>query len=188
MTRRRPWAWRVVGARHAGITVSDLSTARSSSTAARSGSSSLWRRRYEEPEIREIVGVPEATGVRHRDAADPRQRDPDRAARVPGLRAPLGRDEPGRLRHRPLLPLRRGHRRRSTPTSSARGVALPLAARPGRDDGRRRTAAARASTRSTPTGTSSSSTSAHPQRPDVTPRPPDAPGRPSGAARRAVPR
>jgi lactoylglutathione lyase len=53
-------AWRVVGARHAGITVSDLSRSLEF-YCEQLGLELLWRRRYQEPEIREIVGVPEAT-------------------------------------------------------------------------------------------------------------------------------
>ena len=52
--------WRVTGARHAGITVSDLSRSLEFYR-DRLGLELLWRRRYEEPEIRDIVGVPEAT-------------------------------------------------------------------------------------------------------------------------------
>jgi lactoylglutathione lyase len=52
--------WRVTGVRHAGITVSDLSRSLDFYTGLL-GLELLWRRRYEEPEIREIVGVPEAT-------------------------------------------------------------------------------------------------------------------------------
>lgn len=50
----------VVGARHAGITVSDLDR---SLVFYRDllGLELIWRRVYEEPEIREIVGVPDAT-------------------------------------------------------------------------------------------------------------------------------
>jgi len=52
--------WAVTGARHAGVTVSDLDR----SLAFYSGLlrlELLWRRRYEEREIAAIVGVPEAT-------------------------------------------------------------------------------------------------------------------------------
>jgi catechol 2,3-dioxygenase-like lactoylglutathione lyase family enzyme len=52
--------WRVVGARHAGITVSDLSRSLEF-YCDKLGLELLWRRLYEEPEIRDIVGVPEAT-------------------------------------------------------------------------------------------------------------------------------
>jgi catechol 2,3-dioxygenase-like lactoylglutathione lyase family enzyme len=56
--RERPW--RVTGPRHAGITVSDLDR---SLRFYRDllGLELLWRRVYDEPEIRDIVGVPEAT-------------------------------------------------------------------------------------------------------------------------------
>ena len=53
-------AWRVVGARHAGITVSDLSRSLEF-YCDQVGLQLLWRRRYQEPEINEIVGVPDAT-------------------------------------------------------------------------------------------------------------------------------
>lgn len=55
-------AWTITGPRHAGITVSDLDR----SLAFYEGLLALellWRRLYEEPEIRRIVGVPEATGL-----------------------------------------------------------------------------------------------------------------------------
>ena len=50
----------VVGARHAGITVSDLDRSLEFYCGLL-GLELNWRRVYEEPEIREIVGVPEAT-------------------------------------------------------------------------------------------------------------------------------
>ncbi len=49
-----------MGARHAGITVSDLDRSLDFYCGLL-GLQLLWRRLYEEPEIREIVGVPEAT-------------------------------------------------------------------------------------------------------------------------------
>lgn len=52
--------WRIVGARHAGITVSDLDRSLAFYCGLL-GMELLWRRVYEEPDIREIVGVPEAT-------------------------------------------------------------------------------------------------------------------------------
>jgi catechol 2,3-dioxygenase-like lactoylglutathione lyase family enzyme len=54
--------WTIDGARHAGITVSDLDR----SLEFYSGLLGLelrWRRLYEEPEITRIVGVPDATGL-----------------------------------------------------------------------------------------------------------------------------
>jgi catechol 2,3-dioxygenase-like lactoylglutathione lyase family enzyme len=55
-------AWAIEGPRHAGITVSDLD--RSLAFYERSlGLELLWRRLYEEVEVRRIVGVPEATGL-----------------------------------------------------------------------------------------------------------------------------
>ena len=54
--------WEVVGARHAGITVSDLDRSLGFYCGTL-GLELLWRRLYEEPEIRELVGVPEATGL-----------------------------------------------------------------------------------------------------------------------------
>lgn len=50
----------VVGARHAGITVSDLDRSLAFYTGLL-GLELVWRRVYEEPEIGEIVGVPDAT-------------------------------------------------------------------------------------------------------------------------------
>jgi lactoylglutathione lyase len=55
-------AWAIVGARHAGITVSDLDRSLAFYEGLL-GLELLWRRLYEEPEIRRIVGVPEATGL-----------------------------------------------------------------------------------------------------------------------------
>jgi lactoylglutathione lyase len=52
--------WQVTGARHAGITVSDLDRALDFYCGLL-GLELLWRRHYEEPEIARIVGVPEAT-------------------------------------------------------------------------------------------------------------------------------
>lgn len=54
--------WEIVGARHAGITVSDLERSLDFYCGLL-GLELLWRRLYEEPEILEIVGVPEATGL-----------------------------------------------------------------------------------------------------------------------------
>ena len=53
--------WEITGARHAGITVSDLDRSLEFYCGLL-GLELLWRRHYEEPEIAEIVGVPEATG------------------------------------------------------------------------------------------------------------------------------
>ena len=58
----RSAGWTITGARHAGITVSDMDR----SLAFYSdllGLELLWRRVFEEPEIREIVGVPEASAI-----------------------------------------------------------------------------------------------------------------------------
>jgi len=52
--------WVVVGPRHAGITVSDLDRSLEFYVGLL-GFDLLWRRLYEEREIAEIVGVPEAT-------------------------------------------------------------------------------------------------------------------------------
>src|SRR5687768_2408529 len=55
-------AWTIAGARHAGVTVSDLDRSLEF-YCGRLGLELLWRRLYEEPEIMRIVGVPEATGL-----------------------------------------------------------------------------------------------------------------------------
>ena len=55
-------AWTIDGARHAGITVSDLDRSLEFYCGLL-GLELLWRRLYEEPEITRIVGVPEATGL-----------------------------------------------------------------------------------------------------------------------------
>lgn len=52
--------WSVVGARHAGVTVSDLDRSLEFYCGTL-GLELLWRRLYDEPEINDIVGVPEAT-------------------------------------------------------------------------------------------------------------------------------
>ena len=53
--------WQILGARHAGITVSDLDRSLEFYCGTL-GIELLWRRLYEEPEIGRIVGVPDATG------------------------------------------------------------------------------------------------------------------------------
>ena len=55
-------AWTINGARHAGITVSDLDRSLDFYCGL-VGLELLWRRLYEEREITRIVGVPEATGI-----------------------------------------------------------------------------------------------------------------------------
>jgi catechol 2,3-dioxygenase-like lactoylglutathione lyase family enzyme len=55
-------AWTIDGARHAGITVSDLDRSLEFYCGLL-GLELLWRRLYEEPEITRIVGVPEASGI-----------------------------------------------------------------------------------------------------------------------------
>jgi catechol 2,3-dioxygenase-like lactoylglutathione lyase family enzyme len=52
--------WSIAGARHVGVTVSDLDRSLEFYVDTL-GMELLWRRLYEEPEIAEIVGVPEAT-------------------------------------------------------------------------------------------------------------------------------
>jgi lactoylglutathione lyase len=53
--------WEITGARHAGVTVSDLDRSLAFYCGLL-GLELLWRRHYDEREIAEIVGVPEATG------------------------------------------------------------------------------------------------------------------------------
>ena len=55
-------AWTIDGARHAGITVSDLDRSLEFYCGLL-GLELRWRRLYEEREITRIVGVPEATGL-----------------------------------------------------------------------------------------------------------------------------
>ena len=55
-------AWTITGARHGGITVSDLDRSLEF-YCGMLGLELLWRRLYEEPEIARIVGVPEASGI-----------------------------------------------------------------------------------------------------------------------------
>ena len=55
-------AWAIAGPRHAGRTVSDLDGSLAFYEGLL-GLEVLWRRLYEEPEIRRIVGVPEATAL-----------------------------------------------------------------------------------------------------------------------------
>jgi catechol 2,3-dioxygenase-like lactoylglutathione lyase family enzyme len=54
-------AWAIEGPRHAGITVSNLDRSLVFYEGLL-GLELLWRRLYEEAEVRRIVGVPEATG------------------------------------------------------------------------------------------------------------------------------
>jgi catechol 2,3-dioxygenase-like lactoylglutathione lyase family enzyme len=60
MARAEGTTWAVIGARHAGITVSDLDRSLDFYV-GKLGLELLWRRLYEEREIAQIVGVPEAT-------------------------------------------------------------------------------------------------------------------------------
>jgi lactoylglutathione lyase len=55
-------AWAIVGVRHGGITVSDLDRSLAFYEGLL-GLELLWRRLFEEPEIKRIVGVPEAAGL-----------------------------------------------------------------------------------------------------------------------------
>ena len=55
-------AWTIEGPRHGGITVSDLDRSLEFYVGI-VGLELLWRRLYEEPEIIEIVGVPDASGL-----------------------------------------------------------------------------------------------------------------------------
>ena len=55
-------AWTITGPRHAGITVSDLDRSLEYYCGLL-GLELLWRRLYEEGEIRQIVGIPEASGI-----------------------------------------------------------------------------------------------------------------------------
>jgi len=54
--------WTITGARHAGITVSEMDRSLAFYRDLL-GLELLWRRVFEEPEIREIVGVPEASAI-----------------------------------------------------------------------------------------------------------------------------
>ena len=54
--------WTITGARHAGITVSEMDRSLAFYRDLL-GLELLWRRLFEEPEIREIVGVPEASAI-----------------------------------------------------------------------------------------------------------------------------
>ena len=112
---------------------SPISTARSSSTAASSAWSSLWRRVYEEREIRQIVGVPEATAVEIAMLRIPGGERRGRAARVQGLRAEVRQRTAVRLRDRSLLRLRARYRGVSCRARRA-GRRVPLR-RAGRDAG-----------------------------------------------------
>lgn len=55
-------AWRIEGARHAGITVLDVDRSLGFYRDLL-GMEVLWRRLYEEPDVRAIVGTPEATAL-----------------------------------------------------------------------------------------------------------------------------
>ena len=58
----RSAGWTITGARHAGITVSEMDRSLAFYRDLL-GLELLWRRVFEEPEIREIVGVPEASAI-----------------------------------------------------------------------------------------------------------------------------
>ena len=58
----RSAGWTITGARHAGITVSEMDRSLAF-YGDLLGLQLLWRRVFEEPEIREIVGVPEASAI-----------------------------------------------------------------------------------------------------------------------------
>ena len=58
----RSAGWTITGARHAGITVSEMDRSLAFYRDLL-GLELLWRRLFEEPEIREIVGVPEASAI-----------------------------------------------------------------------------------------------------------------------------
>lgn len=58
----RAAAWTITGARHAGITVSEMDRSLAFYRDLL-GLELLWRRVFGEPEIREIVGVPEASAI-----------------------------------------------------------------------------------------------------------------------------
>ena len=58
----RSAGWTITGARHAGITVSEMDRSLAF-YGDLLGLELLWRRVFEEPEIREIVGVPEASAI-----------------------------------------------------------------------------------------------------------------------------
>jgi catechol 2,3-dioxygenase-like lactoylglutathione lyase family enzyme len=60
MARAEERTWAVTGARHAGVTVSDLDRSLEFYV-GKLGLELLWRRLYEEREIAQIVGIPEAT-------------------------------------------------------------------------------------------------------------------------------
>ena len=154
--------WEITGARHGGITVSDLDRSLEFYVGL-VGLELVWRRRVRERRDPRDRRRPRGDLGRHRDARHPRRRRAGRAARVQGLRAEVGQHAAVRLRHRPLLRLRPQHRGAVTPSSPRRASA---SAPTGRSRcWRGRTRAARASTASTPTATSSSSTSGRPMSP-----------------------
>jgi catechol 2,3-dioxygenase-like lactoylglutathione lyase family enzyme len=61
-THNPPRTWSIQGARHAGITVRDLDRSLVHYCDVL-GMELLWRRLYEEPDVREIVGMPEASAL-----------------------------------------------------------------------------------------------------------------------------
>ena len=137
------------GARHAGITVSDLDRSLEFYCGLL-GLELLWRRLYEEREIAEIVGVPEATAF---DIAMLRVPGSDVEVELleyQGCERRSGSARPVRLRHRALRALRRATSSALYADLAGRGVAFrsdgpvemsagpnarrqePLLARPGR--------------------------------------------------------
>ena len=176
-TEEQAATWAITGARHGGITVSDLDRSLEFYCGL-VGLELVWRGELPAPVIGRIVGVPEATGFDIAFLRIPGSETQVELLEYRGIEQESGATSPARPRHRPLLRLRPRTSTPSTPISPRRASA---SAPTGRSRCRRaRTRAARASTRSTPTGTSSNSTSGRPM------PPPDATivaGRPPGGRR-----
>ena len=157
--------WEIMGARHGGITVSDLDRSLEFYVGL-VGLELVWRREYVKDEIREIVGIPDATSVDIAMLDIPGGGAQVELLEYKGCERKSGSDAAVRLRHRPLLRVRPQHRGVSRRARRA-GRAVPLRTARSRC-WRGRTPAARASTGSTRTATSSSSTSGRPMSlPDV---------------------
>ena len=101
--------WEIMGARHGGITVSDLDRSLEFYVGL-VGLELVWRREYVNDEIREIVGIPDATSVDIAMLDIPGGGAQVELLEYKGCERKSGSTPPSRLRHRPLLRVRAQHR------------------------------------------------------------------------------
>ena len=113
--------WEIMGARHGGITVSDLDRSLEFYVGL-VGLELVWRREYVNDEIREIVGIPDATSVDIAMLDIPGGGAQVELLEYKGCERKSGSDAAVRLRHRPLLRVRRATSRRCHAELAAQGV------------------------------------------------------------------